>query len=156
MTTSADDLRARVRQLNFPSDDGSGGGGGGGAAGQGLHLGGGGPAGFNPSPNSSLSGRGPRPRPSLGLAGVGNSFAMGSPTARRPTPDSLNLGVSSPFLFFFFKLPLTGSAAARSAKLHWDVRPAAAEPGPVREADGRDHEAERHAHHRRQEVCHAH
>ena len=99
MTTSADDLRARVRQLNFPSDDGSGGGGGG-AAGQGLHLGGGGPAGFNPSPNSSLSGRGPRPRPSLGLAGVGNSFAMGSPTARRPTPDSLNLGVSSRFSSF--------------------------------------------------------
>jgi len=77
MTTSADDLRARVRQLNFPTDEGSGGGG---------------PASFNPSPNSSLSGRGPRPRPSLGLSGVGNSFAMGSPTARRPTPDTLNLG----------------------------------------------------------------
>ena len=123
MTTSADDLRARVRQLNFPTaDEGSGGG----------------PASFNPSPNSSLSGRGPRPRPSLGLSGVGNSFAMGSPTARRPTPDTLNLGVSYPagcfssvLVMHYTESSVAGAIAEGSTKLHWNVRPAAAQPGSV-------------------------
>ena len=78
MTTSTEELRAKVRQLNFPTEEGGGGA-------------------FSPSPGSSLSGRSQRPRPSLGLGGVGEPFSMGSPLAMRQgrqTPDSLNLGVS--------------------------------------------------------------
>ena len=76
MTTSTEELRAKVRQLNFPTEEGGA---------------------FSPSPGSSLSGRAQRPRPSLGLGGVGEPFSMGSPLAMRQgrqTPDSLNLGVS--------------------------------------------------------------
>jgi hypothetical protein len=75
MTTSTEELRARVRQLNFPTED---------AAGPDGHR-------VVSNPGGSLSARVQRPRPSLGLG----PLAPGSPVARRPTPHSLNLGVSS-------------------------------------------------------------
>jgi len=80
MTTTTEELRARMRQLNFPSDEGGGAGGGPGFS----------PS--SPSPGSIQSGRGSRPRPNLGLGGTGDPFVIGSPISRRPTPGSLNLG----------------------------------------------------------------
>ena len=72
MTTSTDELRDRVRQLSFPTEEGAAGG-----------------------PGGSMSGRGARPRPSLGLGDGGGAFNLGSPTPRRNTPASLNLGVGT-------------------------------------------------------------
>ena len=68
MSSSTDDLRVRLRQLNFPSDDGTG----------------------SSSPGNSLSSRPARPKPSLGLGGP-EPFGLGSPMSRRQTPGSLNL-----------------------------------------------------------------
>jgi len=75
MSTSTDELRARIRQLNFPSEDGPG------------------SNSFSPSPSpgNSLASRPARPRPNLGLGGP-EPFGLGSPMSRRQTPGSLNLG----------------------------------------------------------------
>jgi hypothetical protein len=90
MTTSTEELRARVRQLNFPTED---------PAGPDGHR-------VATNPGGSLSARAQRPRPTLGL-GPGEPFAMGSPVARRPTPHTLNLGVRA-VLYTYYKLSPNG------------------------------------------------
>ena len=79
MTTSTEELRARIRQLNFP-------------AGETESVPGASSFSPSPSPAGSLSGRPQRPRPSLGLPTGPDSFQLGSPLSRRQTPASLNLG----------------------------------------------------------------
>jgi len=72
MTT--EDLKARMKQLKLPVDEGPG------------------SSGYtSSSPGSSLSSRPARPRPSLGIPAV-EPFGLGSPISRRQTPGSLNLG----------------------------------------------------------------
>jgi len=73
MTT--EDLKARMKQLKLPMDDGPG------------------SSGYtSSSPGSSLSSRPARPRPSLGIPSSSEPFGLGSPISRRQTPGSLNLG----------------------------------------------------------------